>query len=366
MARNIATRARADESQLAPRAIRDRFAYPLGMDASWRDVLLLSLFVCGCGLPTGGLAPTRDSGPARRDATADAFRPDGELPDSGRDAGADSGRDAGADSGRDAGTDSGRDAGVPDSGRDAGADSGRDAGAADSGASDAGSACTSADDRCDGDTRVVCDTGTLVREDCTASSAYCDVSSGTPTCVDWACTPSSSECSDVAEQTVCDARGTAQTVSACPRGCDDATGACRPETPCSLSVEGRISTGRMTFDTCSGGDNASPVSGCTDVDISGGDRILRLEVPEAARYRIDLNEAPGASEVDPMVYLRRRCDERASELACNDDRPRRNANSRIELDLEPGDYFIVMDSYRASGDSLPGDCGPSEVNVTIR
>lgn len=296
---------------------------------------MAALVSTSCSLETAGLSRRDDDG---RDAMADATSPDAGPMDSAADTAP-------------------RDTGLPDTAP-------LDTGPADTGPADTAVACTPAGDHCEGELLVACVAGVSVAEDCALTDSYCDDSMASPVCTGWVCTPGQSLCSGDAEETSCDDRGIEQTVSDCPRGCDSATGRCRPTVPCALTVDGTLRTGRMTFDTCAGGDDATPIMGCTRTDISGGDRILRLEVPVANRYRVDLNEAAGA-DADPVVYLRTACDERASELACDDDRPG-TLNSRIELDLEPGEYFIVMDSFRDDGNAQPGRCDDMEVNVSIR
>jgi len=298
-----------------------------------RGAVVLAL-VCGCALPTGGLSADFDAGPGGTDAAADGGARDTSTPDT-----------------------SVRDTGVADTGT-------ADTGLVDTGVDDSGLSCSGAD-HCEGETRVVCDMGTPRRQVCTALSAYCDDSSGAPLCVEWVCTPNASSCSSTTEETRCDARGVSETLLDCARGCDATTGACRPEKPCELTVDGTITTGRITLDNCSGGDDATPVTGCTRVDISGGDRILRLDVPVANTYRIDFNDVAGGADLDALVYLRTACADRGSELACNDDRPG-TRNSRIELHLEPGEYFIILDSFRDTDESEPGRCAPGELDVSIR
>jgi hypothetical protein len=62
---------------------------------------------------------------------------------------------------------------------------------------------------------------------------------------------------------------------------------------------------------------------------------------------------------DTVLYLRRECDDPATEIACDDDGgPLRG--SRIRRRLDPGAYYLVVDSYSGHGDyslSVRIECG---------
>lgn len=79
--------------------------------------------------------------------------------------------------------------------------------------------------------------------------------------------------------------------------------------------------------TCAGG-AASP------------DDIYRLSVRRPSRVVLDV-----ASEYDAALHLRGDCLDPSSELACNDDHED-NRHSRIERDLEPGTYYVIVDGFR--------------------
>ena len=66
-----------------------------------------------------------------------------------------------------------------------------------------------------------------------------------------------------------------------------------------------------------------------------------------------------------MLYLRAACDDPGSELACDDDRPG-TWSSRIELTLDPGDYFIVADTFADTDEGPQDRCGPMQLIVEIR
>jgi hypothetical protein len=74
------------------------------------------------------------------------------------------------------------------------------------------------------------------------------------------------------------------------------------------------------------------------------DMVYRLRVTGRARVVLEL-----ASEFDGVLHLRRECAHDASEVACNDDHGD-NRHSRIEVTLDPGLYYVVVDGFR-SGNS---------------
>jgi hypothetical protein len=54
------------------------------------------------------------------------------------------------------------------------------------------------------------------------------------------------------------------------------------------------------------------------------------------------------STFDGALYLQRECGQRASELGCNDDNPD-TTRSQLDLTLDPGTYFLVVDGYEDAG-----------------
>ncbi len=48
---------------------------------------------------------------------------------------------------------------------------------------------------------------------------------------------------------------------------------------------------------------------------------------------------------DTVLSIRRACDSMTGEIACNDDIMGGNLNSRIRTTLDPGDYFVVVDTF---------------------
>lgn len=226
---------------------------------------------------------------------------------------------------------------------------------------DIGALCTDREARCEGDLVVRCADGVPSIEDCDASGAYCE--SGA--CVPRVCIPNAVTC-DGAVETRCDARGATSTSSDCPRGCTAGTG-CNPLTACALAVQGTVPVGSpQRLDTCGAGDNSVFNAGCTSVERSGPDVIARLEVPVRADYRIELRRLDGGSGTDPVLYVRAACADGATELACNDDAVSGIVSSRIDITLEPGDYFLMLDTFRDDGESLEAHCGRMDISVELR
>lgn len=209
--------------------------------------------------------------------------------------------------------------------------------------------------RCEGETLVTCSADREVRQDCAMASAYCEAG----TCRPRACEPGEITCSG-AEEHRCDARGALETVSDCSRGCVPGTG-CAPETACALAVAGAIGVETRRVNTCGQGNDANHEGGCSRTDRTGSDSILRLEVPTRADYRIELVPTGGG---DAVLYLRRACADATSEVACDDDSAA-GFGSRLDLTLDPGDYFLVLDSFR-DDEGPDGRCGEMDLSVTLR
>jgi len=82
-------------------------------------------------------------------------------------------------------------------------------------------------------------------------------------------------------------------------------------------------------------------------------------------------------DIDTVVYVRRRCDEPRSQLACGDDTRCeggfpfggdcmdgvRLGLSRVELDLEPGTYYVVVDAFLYEREGRESVCGNVELRV---
>lgn len=221
---------------------------------------------------------------------------------------------------------------------------------------DAGAVCTEPVARCEGDVVVRCEEGVPGREDCNATGAYCEAGA----CVPRVCIPNAITCDGTSESR-CDARGATQSTEECRRGCVPGMG-CRPATMCALAVQGTVEIGTTyRINTCGAGDDSVFNPGCTRVDRSGPDVIARLNVATAGRFRIDLDRV--RTGTDPVLYVRTACADGGSQLACNDDETDTTFNSRIDIDLEPGDYFLMLDTFRDDDESLEARCGEMDIRV---
>lgn len=224
---------------------------------------------------------------------------------------------------------------------------------------DIGATCTDREARCEGDLVVRCTDGVPSTEDCNATGAYCEAGA----CVARVCIPNAITC-DGAEETRCDSRGATSTSSDCSRGCTAGTG-CNPAPACSLSVVSEtVRVGvRYSVNPCGDGDDVVFTNpSCARVSISGPDLIARLDIASAGRYRIDLDRR--FTGTDPLLYIRSACADPGSELACNDDEHGGTRDSRIELDLAPGGYFLILDTFRDTDESLEERCGEMYLEVT--
>lgn len=259
------------------------------------------------------------------------------------------------------------DAGAP---RDSGPAPVVDAGPVDAGAADAGRPidsgpppCTA--DRCDGDVARICVGGVLTEMPC-APEGRCVESDTGARCEPYSCTPGATACSaDGTAAETCNASGTELSSEPCSRGCV-APGTCRPPTPCDSAIAATLRPGdTMTFNTCgeSSDDAYLNVPGhCTVEGLTGSDVMLRLDIARAGRYRITATDAHPGRSVDPVVYVRTACADRGSQLGCDDDGGE-DRSALLELDLAPGGYFLVVDSYQGWFNSTYLRCGRIAVSV---
>lgn len=217
--------------------------------------------------------------------------------------------------------------------------------------------------RCETTVAVTCPGGVESRVDCAPMPARCDATGATPTCIPLACFPSSTACTtDTISVDACNAAGTGTTTTHCDRGCDPGTSDCRPALGCgSFSTDGMITTGTMRFDLCGAGDDntAATTTACT-VASDGEDVIVRLEVDHMARYTLSLVDVGGGYRVDPVISVRNVCDDRTTQLGCDDDGGS-SVDSLLVIDLPPGEYFLIVDSV----DTQSGGTGCGNVDLTV-
>ena len=81
----------------------------------------------------------------------------------------------------------------------------------------------------------------------------------------------------------------------------------------------------------------------------GTEAIYTVEVPAGSHDLLARTDLPESSMTDTVLYVRSRCEDPLSELACNDDIDTRGRNyqSQVEiLDVTPGSYAVVVDPFR--------------------
>ncbi len=74
------------------------------------------------------------------------------------------------------------------------------------------------------------------------------------------------------------------------------------------------------------------------------DRVYVLRLPRAARVSLRL-----AADFDAVLYVRSRCDDPVTELACNDD-AEDDQHAALDLDLPAGTYWVFVDGYDTDSD----------------
>jgi len=233
-------------------------------------------------------------------------------------------------------------------------------------------ACVEGPPRCEGTVRVVCADGVESREDCNGRGLACEAGS----CEPRTCTPGAVSCSrDLSGVVTCNASGTSLGYTRCPMGCDPATMMCRGSTvSCPGLAEVRVGESRRV-DLCASDDTTtpSPAEGCgVSSRADSGDATFALTIPSRMRVTLDLRDVDDTVGVDTVLYLRRACEDPASQVACDDDVPCTSSEvpspcsgsvqvrqSRITVDLEPGTYYVVVDAYEY--DSF--ECGEVELRV---
>lgn len=276
----------------------------------------MALVVTGCSLDRSAIAGSLDSGII-------------EPLDSGQDPGVDAFVPPGEDGGP-----VGRDASLPP-------------------------ACTA---RCVGDVAVVCSPTGEVMFDCALADAICESSAGSARCTGGAC--ESPACSSDGTAALQCASGIPATPMPCDRGC--AGGICSPESECSLPVAGTIRPGESRMlDLCGTLDDGTH-SGCGGNDSTGEDVLLRLDVSHHANYRIEVRDVDTMRAVDPVLYVRKACDDPSSEVACDDDSGPAALDAREDVMLDAAEYFLFVDSFDWNDGPTMYRCGRVEVSVTER
>lgn len=103
-----------------------------------------------------------------------------------------------------------------------------------------------------------------------------------------------------------------------------------------------LESGRQTSGRTSGPDRFQGTCGDGTRNPEG---IYQIRIRERSRVRITVE-----AEYDCVLYVRRSCVDSSSEVGCNDDAGEAN-RSELDLDLEPGTYFVFVDGYGQANES---------------
>jgi formylglycine-generating enzyme required for sulfatase activity len=79
---------------------------------------------------------------------------------------------------------------------------------------------------------------------------------------------------------------------------------------------------------------------------AAGSVAVRVEIPETALYHFEVIDADPTAAVgdragDTTLFLRRACADSSTEIACSDDISGNDFLSRLEVMLDPGEYFLM-------------------------
>ncbi|WP_205627136.1 hypothetical protein [Sandaracinus amylolyticus] len=250
----------------------------------------------------------------------------------------------------------------------------RDASAIDAGAGDAGvvGACVP---RCADTVAIRCVGTSTVEEDCAPRGARCAMTDGDATCVARTCEPLRTRCDGDVLYT-CDADGAHEAPTTCEHGCSE--GACVTEAPSCVWSGEIVDEGSYTIDLCGRtDDHRVRADQCEGAASNGEDAQVRLFVSQRRRLRLDLRDVDGPGGVDTVLSLLRRCGDVQSEIECANDvacadadddlkatpceSGRQPRQSRLELELDPGTYYLLLDSQNRGSFG----CGRVELRVRV-
>jgi hypothetical protein len=120
--------------------------------------------------------------------------------------------------------------------------------------------------------------------------------------------------------------------------------------------------GSVSGSTCSAVNNYSPSTCAGDCGISNTyarDVVYSVTVPSSQQWRLDLDTF--GSELDSVLYVRSgSCT--GTELDCNDDASG-GINSHVRVTLDPGTYFVIVDSCYCS--PIANDLGSFTLNCAF-
>ncbi len=109
----------------------------------------------------------------------------------------------------------------------------------------------------------------------------------------------------------------------------------------------------------------------TSTKSTGLKQSTGLSFEETTSARFALWDADEFQAIDTLLYIRRECEDGATQVACADDEPCDEENgelgacvgdrqprlSVIDTVMEAGEYFIVVDSYQYGQNGIEYGCG---------
>ena len=240
-------------------------------------------------------------------------------------------------------------------------------------------ACRPDERGCEGETFFFCDEGERVEIDCFDEGAYCTAEG----CAPWRCEPGERFCMEGAVAQ-CDVRGSGFTLTACPEGsfCDPDSASCvddvlNPDCEAPEALGGFFAE---RIDLCDEDDDWTyvPMGDCGAGSVAdGGDAVFTFDVMTRQRVVLDLRDDDGSAAVDTVMYLLDECGDPMSQLACDDDVPCSESDVRcsdsdrgvqvrqsiIDVVLDPGTYYVVVDSFLYTRSDGSFTCGQVRLDI---
>lgn len=121
---------------------------------------------------------------------------------------------------------------------------------------------------------------------------------------------------------------------------------------------------RLEINLCGTADDHEQSDATCGRAAHGEDSLVRVQIEARGRYRLTLRDVDGPVAIDTVLYLRSDCEVGESEFACDDDVDcddadedlranceggRQPRQSRLDVRLERGSYFAVIDSVERDG-----------------
>jgi hypothetical protein len=162
--------------------------------------------------------------------------------------------------------------------------------------------------------------------------------------------------------------------SPCDNGC--AGGACIPDPGACDDPPRLFPNTPQTIVTCDLGDSFTynRDANCT-AGHPGQDYTYRIEIGAAGTYTFDVVDRDAVAAVDTAVYVRTSCEDVRTQLGCSDNIPCLESEfsprcttpeteyrqSRLTLTLEPGTYYVTVDTQEWRDADRSYECGRVEL-----